>query len=172
MITWPSRIRPSVLTRRLPPAVAIAVGLALTLLVTGCGGTGTSTSPSPTASPSATGRSGMLPDSQSKSDALLLKPGTYTAELGGTLPNGRRDVVDWYKVRLGQDQGLIDLKVTLPKGATYYEEILAPNGTVVSKGSFAGPQFGFAAPVTPGLFYMRLETVQGTGRYTMVLALN
>jgi hypothetical protein len=145
------------------------MAIGLVLLVAGCGGATGSTSASPTASPSATGQAGLLPDSQSKADAPLLAPGTYKAELGDKLPNGRRDVVDWYKVRVGQNQGVIDLSMTLPKGATYYEEILTPGGKITNKGSFAGPQFGIAAPVGPGLFYIRLESVQGSGRYTMVL---
>jgi len=170
--TWQSSNRVSVLTRRLPLAAAIAVGLALPLLGTGCGTAGTATSPSPTTSPSATGQAGLLTDSQTKRDAVSLAPGTYTAELGGKLPSGRRDVVDWYKVSLSTGQSVIDLSVTLPKGATYYEEILTPGGQVMNKGSFAGPQFGIAAPAGAGLFYIKLESLQGSGRYTMVLSLH
>jgi hypothetical protein len=170
MTTWQSSTRASALTRRLSLAAAIAV--VLVMLGTGCGGTGTATSASPTASPSATDQAGMLPDSQTKSDAVSLEPGTYTAELGGKLPSGRRDVVDWYKVRVVTGQGVINLKVTVPKGATYYEEILTPDGKALNKGSFAGPQFGIDAPVGSGLFYISLEAVQGRGRYTMVLTLH
>lgn len=168
MNTWQSSVRASALTRRLLLAVIIAVGLAL--LGAGCGGASGPTSASPTASPSGTGQAGPLPDSQSKGDAPLLAPGTYKAELGGKLPSGGRDTVDWYKVRVGAGQGVIGLKMTLPKGATYYEEILMPNGKVMNKGSFAGPQFGMEAPVATGLFYIRLEVVQGKGPYTMVLS--
>jgi hypothetical protein len=114
----------------------------------------------------------MLPDSQSKGDAPLLTPGTYKAELGGKLPGGGRDRVDWYKVRVGTGEGVINLLVTVPKGATYFEEILTPDGKTMNQGSFAGPQFGIEAPVAPGLFYIRLEAVQGSGRYTLVLTLN
>lgn len=166
-------IRGSSLNRRLALVAAAAVGLTLALLGAGCGGgTGGSTSASHSPSSSATSQPGMLADTQSKADAPLLTDGTYKAELGDKLPSGARDVVDWYKVRLSGNQGVVGLTVTLPQTATYYLEILAPNGTVVSKGSFAGPQFGVEAPTGAGLYYIKLEDVQGKGPYTMKLTLS
>ena len=139
MSTWQSRVRASRLTRRLPLTAAIVAGLALTLLGTGCGSSsgGGSPSPSPIASPSASSQAGLLRDSQSKRDALFLNPGTYTGEFGNKLPNGSRDVVDWFKVRLTSGQSVIDLNVTIPKDATYYVQVLAPYGKTMGSGSFA-----------------------------------
>ena len=172
MTTWQSSVRASTEVRRLLPAAAIAVALALASLGAGCGATGTPKVGPPTASFSATSQAGLLPDSQSKGDALLLAPGTYRGELGGTLPDGRRDAVDWYKVRLSASQTTISLQLTVPQGAIYYVEIVGSNGTVVNKGTFAGPQFGISAPASPGLFYLRLEQAQGRGEYRLVITLS
>ena len=173
MNIWQASIRGSSLSRRLRQVAALAASLTLALLVAGCGGgTGGSTSASPSLSSSATSQSSVLPDTQSKADAPLLTDGTYKAELGGKLPNGTRDIVDWFKVRLSGGQGVVGLKVTLAESATYYVEIQTPDGTVVSKSTFAGPQFGVEAPTGTGLFYIRLEDVQGKGPYTIELTLH
>jgi hypothetical protein len=166
---WQPSVRASTLTRRLPLAATIAVGLVLASLGAGCGATGTPKLGSPAASPSATGQTSLLLGSQSKGGAPLLAPGTYRGELGGTLPNGRRNAVAWYKVRLSASQQTISLQLTVPQGAIYYVEIVGSNGTVVNKGTFAGPQFGISAPASPGLFYLRLEQAQGKGAYKLVI---
>jgi hypothetical protein len=73
-----------------------------------------------------------LPDTDKLEEAILIKPGTYTGNLGEKEEEGQMDNDDYYSIEVEEGQ-LITLQLTIPGNANYQIYLLNTNRNLLPR---------------------------------------
>lgn len=112
-----------------------------------------------------------LPETNQASDAVPIKPGCYTGELGGELASGNRDNEDWYTFSVDTGQ-IISLVLTQPENSSISVGLYRPNSKSTGSVSTVGNirTLRYVADVS-GEWWVKIIRSSGGGKFLLELSI-
>jgi hypothetical protein len=109
-----------------------------------------------------------LPESDTREDAYLLRPGSYYGDLGAEREKGVHDNVDWFAVNVRKGE-IVRVTLDVKEGRNFNLALIAPNGNPLEASARrldVVDMVDWASPLD-GPVFIKINRAAGQGRYAL-----